>query len=101
MELITLKQLEDEAKEKLSWKELEDISSIDEYVNTACYISYKDLLNCMKDIDERTNLDEWLDTWFIYWNELIDYLTAIISTHLYNYIMEHIEEWGTTLKFDI
>ena len=100
MKLRTLKLLENNAKKYFSWKEFEDISCIDEYVNTACYIWYKDLLNCMKDIDERIDIKERLDTWFIYWNELIDYLTAIVSTHLYNYITEHMKEWGTTLTYN-
>lgn len=99
--LFTRNYLKKKAKEQLWNRELEDIGTIDEFVNTNCYLSIVDLWNIVKWIwKEMPNDNTEIDTWFIYWNEIIDYLTAIVSTHLYNYIMNNLEKWGTTLKND-
>lgn len=97
--LFTRAYLKKEAKKELWNRELEDMGTIYEFINTNCYVSISDLWNIIKWIwEEMPNDNTEIDTWFIYWNENIDYLTAIVSTYLYNYIMNNIEKWGTTLK---
>lgn len=97
--LFTRDYLKKKAKEELQNRELEDIGTIDEFVNINCYVSISNLWNIIKWIWEEIPKDNTeIDPWFIYWNEIIDYLTAIVSTYLYNYIMNNLEKWGTTLK---
>lgn len=101
--LVTRKYLKNKAEKELWNRELEDIGTVDEFVNVNCYVSMQDLSNIIKWIvEEYWNSDRTeLDTWFVYWEEIIDYLTAIVSTYLYNYIMENMEKRGSKLRNDI
>ena len=97
--MFTRNYLKNKANKELWNREL-DRGTIDEFVNINCYVSMQDLSNIIKWIvEEYWNNDKTeLDTWFIYWEEIIDYLTAIVSTYLYNYIIENMEKRGSKLN---
>lgn len=101
MKTLTLKQLQDKAKKDLHWKKIE-IWELYERVNTNCYLWIKDLWNCIKDIPTRWEKDLLeLDKWYLYWDwDLLEYLTAILSTYIENYIREHITKRNSFILED-
>lgn len=90
---MTMSQLKREARDRFFWKEF-DSGQLDERINNETYLWKTDLLNCIRDIDQ----DEEFNSWWVYWNKIVDYLNAIVADALYNYVLDNVEKWHCTFN---
>lgn len=96
MKSLTLSELQNRARRELKDKTIE-IWDFYERININCYLCLQTLCNCIKDIPTWDKAILELDKGYIYWDTLLDYLTAILSTYMDDYIRENAKERKLTI----